>query len=346
MQQGAYISGAAHGVLILWALVAGFFLSAGDPLPVETMEVSVLTAEEFAALTVPDLPQPAEVAVPEPVVPPPPPPEPAPSQAAAEAEIAPEPAPAPEPPAPPPVEAVPDQPITPDQPPTPPEADRVAPDIAPAPPEEAEIAPEVTPEVSPDAEAQQVAEEAPATAPEEAATEIVTEAETPASAAPVRSIRPMARPRTLPAAPTPDPAPETDPDPAPDPADAIADALAEAVAVPDTPPVPAGPPLTSGERDVFRVAVQDCWVVDVGSQAADVTVTIAFSLDQTGKVQGDSLRLLSAEGGEGAAANSAFNAARRAILRCQKGGYPLPPDKYDHWRDVEMTFNPTNMRIK
>ena len=69
-----------------------------------------------------------------------------------------------------------------------------------------------------------------------------------------------------------------------------------------------------------------------------------MSLDRDGKVVGSSLRRLSASGGSENAANVAFEAARRAILRCQRGGYKLPIEKYDHWRDVEITFNPEKMR--
>jgi hypothetical protein len=43
-----------------------------------------------------------------------------------------------------------------------------------------------------------------------------------------------------------------------------------------------------------------------------------------------------------AAVTSAFEAARRAIVRCQGSGFPLPPEKYEQWREVLMTFNPTN----
>ena len=41
-----------------------------------------------------------------------------------------------------------------------------------------------------------------------------------------------------------------------------------------------------------------------------------------------------------------IEAARRAIIRCGADGYKLPPEKYDQWRDIEMTFNPEKMRIK
>ena len=107
-----------------------------------------------------------------------------------------------------------------------------------------------------------------------------------------------------------------------------------------------GPPLTQGETEGFRIAVQDCWVVDVGSQAADVSVTVGFDMDRSGRVVGSSLRMLSAEGGTGPAVDTAFQAARRAILRCQGDGYNLPPEKFDQWKSVEMTFNPESMRIR
>ena len=38
--------------------------------------------------------------------------------------------------------------------------------------------------------------------------------------------------------------------------------------------------------------------------------------------------------------------ARRAVLRCQRGGYDLPPEKYDQWREIELTFNPEGMQFR
>ena len=70
MGQGAYISGIAHVALILWALVGGLFLRADDPLPVETMDVSVLTPEEFDQLVAAAQPAPApdQAVTPEPAL--------------------------------------------------------------------------------------------------------------------------------------------------------------------------------------------------------------------------------------------------------------------------------------
>ena len=243
--------------------------------------------------------------------------------------------------------------------PVPRPAPRVAPEAVPEPLPEAEIAPEVQDTVvqSETAEPSE-AEEQQATAPEAATTEIVTEAEEPARA-PTSSMRPRARPNRpvvaseAPAEPE-DPAQtapaetaaaEVEDTAVEDKASAIAGALEEALAG-ATAQAPSGPPLTQGERDGFRIAVQDCWVVDVGSQAANVTVTIGFDMDRSGRVVGSSLQMLAAEGGDARAVETAFQSARRAILRCQGDGYNLPVDKFDQWKSVEMTFNPESMRIR
>ena len=87
------------------------------------------------------------------------------------------------------------------------------------------------------------------------------------------------------------------------------------------------------------------WNVDVGSEAARVTLTVAFDLDPQGRVQGD-IRRVGGQGGSEAAIEAAFQSARRAILRCQGDGYQLPQDKYDQWKQIEMTFNPDEMRLR
>ncbi len=103
--------------------------------------------------------------------------------------------------------------------------------------------------------------------------------------------------------------------------------------------------MTGSGRDSFRIAVNRCWNVDPGSVAARVTVEVAFNLDRDGTVTGNEVRLLSSQGDSGAV-DTAFQAARRAILRCQSGGYQLPADKYDQWQEVVITFDPSGMRLR
>jgi hypothetical protein len=153
--------------------------------------------------------------------------------------------------------------------------------------------------------------------------------------------------------PTPQPPPQPAPTPDAVPADAIADALAAALAGQSSTPAPSpgatgglGAGLTSGERDAFRLAVQRCWRVDVGGQSANVVVTVRFELNPDGTVLNDRVDLISADGGTSDAQRTAFENARSAILRCQRGGFPLPADKYDLWRQVEAVFNPEGMRLR
>ena len=103
--------------------------------------------------------------------------------------------------------------------------------------------------------------------------------------------------------------------------------------------------MTGGEKDAFRLAVNACWNVDPGAEWARVTVTVGFSLGQDGRVVGD-VRMISASGGNDAQTSTAFQAARRAILRCGSSGYKLPPEKYDQWQNVEITFDPSGMRLR
>lgn len=380
MQTGTKISAVAHVGLLAVAFLGGAFQS--EPLPFEVQEVSVISAEDFAALTggatVPEVTEaPVAPVVPDPVAPlentptpepaPEPLPDPEPPQVAQPPadDPLPDPAPAPEPepvaepepqvqtpetttlltpPTPDPVAETP-QPLETAPRPRPRPVERVAPEPVAPPPPEAQPAPEVTPEVAAEEGAETPQEQQEATAPEEATDRIEPEAQETAVLAPKSSPRPPARRPQRPAQPTPDDATATQSTPAPEATQAaVNDALAAALggAAPDA---PSGPPMTAGEKDNLRLAVQQCWVVDVGSRAANVTVTVGLSLDRNGKVQGD-IRMLSAEGGSPVEAETAFQSARRAILRCQKTGYDLPAEKYGQWRDIEMTFNPERMRIK
>jgi hypothetical protein len=114
-----------------------------------------------------------------------------------------------------------------------------------------------------------------------------------------------------------------------------------------TPRGPTGPPLTGGEKEGLRVAVQQCWNTgSLSSEALLVTVVVSVEMATDGKPQSNSIQMLSAIGGSNEAAKQAFEAARRAIIRCGARGYDLPSDKYEQWREIEMTFNPERMRIK
>lgn len=374
---GTIFSGLGHVGLIVW-LIAGWGFSA-EPLRIETMDISVISGEDFDQMRARATPDPGDASPDAPV--PPQIDEASPPLPAADAPA--QPAPAPEqveppsselpPPLPPeaPLTEVTDTPPVPPAPPvappptpdvavsdtpTPQQAPTVASTISQPPPQDAQVDDVVREAVVPDdtANAEIVAQEQDATAPEETTTQIVIQ-----DLAPTTSARPSTRPsrpvpvstQTQTAAVEPPPAPVETPasqETAPQetaPQEDVAAALEAALAGAADPAIAAGPPMTGAERDSFRIAVNRCWNVDPGSVAARVTVEVAFNLDRDGAVQGNNVRLLSSQG-DASAVDTAFNAARRAILRCQSGGYQLPADKYDQWQEVVITFDPSGMRLR
>lgn len=220
-------------------------------------------------------------------------------------------------------------------------APRVDSTPAPAPPTDAEKARKVEKATVPDANADKTSEEKTEKAPDQASTEIVTEAnKADESSAPVRSRRPEGRPARL--------AEETESQ-ASDIEKALAEAQAEQKAasngeVAKVPAAPSGPPLTKGEEEGLRLAVQECWNINPSTESARITVTLAFSMERNGMPTVSSIKLISSSDGSPAAVQSAFETAKRAIIRCAKGGYDLPVEKYDRWRNIEIKFNPEQMR--
>ncbi len=369
MNTGQYISGAAHIGLIGWALLGGVFKPA--PEPFEVTEVAMISAEEFdammasteapsldsemVALTPPDpetvepeapkadseQPAPA-IAEPDQAAPPPEP-EQAPDVAAL---LPPEPpaevedvAPVLVPPVEAPVTAAPDLSDRPQTRPT----TRVAPEPVAPPEPDVKIDDIAQDEAVDDGAAEVQREQQEQTAEEEAATEIVTEAEA-SNSAPSTSVRPRTRPTRV-AQPAPEP--ETDTGTQDAVADALAQALAGGTAETTTPSRPSGPPLTSGEKDALRVAVQKCWNTGaLSTEALRTTVVVSVQMNQDGTPETGTIRMVDSQGGSSGSASQAFQAARRAIIRCGARGFDLPAEKYEQWREIEMTFNPEKMRIK
>ena len=99
--------------------------------------------------------------------------------------------------------------------------------------------------------------------------------------------------------------------------------------------------------NALRVAVSQCWNVgSLSTDALNTTVVVGFDMQPSGIPVTSSITFLDSSGGTAAAAQQAYEAARRAIVRCGAKGFDLPSDKYDQWKEIEMTFNPEQMRIR
>lgn len=337
MQTGTKISGVLHLGALGLALFGGFLFRADRIEPIQVSNVSVITLEDFAAMqstapepspevaTAPEIkqPEPAEPVnevAPE-IVQPSVPVEPTPAPEEQLAIVAPEPTPAP----------------------------RIDTQSAPKPDPNAKEAETTQKEAVPEEAATKTVEPIKEQAPKEAATEIVTEAEKPGEFAPTTSSVPRSRPRDMKErvaklnAPEPkdEPVVETPKD---NTADEIAKALAQAEAENNKPAVPQGPPLTGGEREGLVLAVQKCWNVPVGLQNADdLIVMLAVELNPDGSLASKP-RLIDPVGSSSGSIQQAFEAGRRALIRCAP--YDLPSEKYEQWRQIEVVFNPKDMVVK
>jgi hypothetical protein len=316
------------------------------------------------------LPAPVREPEPEPLPEPDPEPVPEPVEPDAVVEVVPDPEPVTEAPVsetPQPEFVLPSvAPVLPDVRPKPKPAPVIAPDPVDAPDEPAEPAVEAQPEVTeiPDPEPPPPEPEVEPATQQDTGETTLTEAnqdDTPSTIAPTSSARPQRRPEAPiePAieeqAPATETAAETAPEePAPEePAatdtaaeDALAAALAEAVAAEDA-PAPAGPPMTVGEKEGLRVAVEACWNVGaLSTEALGTAIKVFVDVAPDGRPITGSISLEGFSGGSEAAANQAFEAARRAIIRCGAEGFPLPPEKYDEWKELELNFDASGMRMR
>jgi hypothetical protein len=177
------------------------------------------------------------------------------------------------------------------------------------------------------------------------------------------SIRPRTRPETLPEEPEvevataePPESAELNVQPVDDTAteDAIAALLEEASDAPAEDTVadaggqdlPQGPPLTGGEMGDISSSIARKW--NLGAASTDtmstmIVVRVSFAPD--GKPT--NFELLEAEGPTQTGIDKLYESARRAVNRAYAdGGLPLPPDKYDTWRVLDLVFDANGMRLR
>jgi hypothetical protein len=232
--------------------------------------------------------------------------------------------------------------VAPEDNPVPEAADIVTDTVTEAPEDDVTVDDTAQSETAPATDATVVEETNEQTAPEQTTTEIVTEAEEQPSTAPTQSKRPGRKPKP----------PVAEAATAPSLQDTINEAVTEAnadTAVENNVNEGGGTssPITREEKGAFTLGIQRCWNVGaLGTDALAVSVVVAFTMDRDGKPQGNSIRMIASEGGAGDAVTRAYEAARRAIIRCGASGYGLPAEKYDQWQEVEVTFNASSKQIR
>src|SRR5215472_2795988 len=108
------------------------------------------------------------------------------------------------------------------------------------------------------------------------------------------------------------------------------------------PVAPLGPQLTTSEIDVVKSQIERCWNPPAGAKEAhDLVVDIEATVAEDGRVLTAQITSTARLGDPfyRAAAESAV----RAVLNPQCLPLKLPPEKYEQWKTLDLTFNPKDL---
>lgn len=110
--------------------------------------------------------------------------------------------------------------------------------------------------------------------------------------------------------------------------------------------LPQGPPLTGGEMGNISSAIARKWNLGASStDAMSSTVVIRVSFSQDGTPV--DFQLIESDGPSQSGIDRLYETARRAVNRAyQDGGLPLPADKYETWRVLDLVFDANGMRAR
>ena len=104
-------------------------------------------------------------------------------------------------------------------------------------------------------------------------------------------------------------------------------------------------PILAFKPEILRklvLNIRQCWNVPIGLENDSSNVIImGIKLGIDGNLEEDPINL---SPNSGVGMIRAYEAARRAVLRCQP--YKLPADAYEYWREMEIELDPSEMVVK
>jgi hypothetical protein len=100
--------------------------------------------------------------------------------------------------------------------------------------------------------------------------------------------------------------------------------------------------MTTSELDLLRQQFTECWNPPAGAKDAhDLNVEIRIQVNQDATVR--SARITSQDRMGDPFYRAAAESALRAVLNPHCSPLRVPPDKYDLWKDITLTFNPKDL---
>ena len=104
-------------------------------------------------------------------------------------------------------------------------------------------------------------------------------------------------------------------------------------------------PILAFKPEILRklvLNIRQCWNVPVGLENDSSNVIImGIKLGIDGNLEEDPVNL---SPNSGVGMIQAYEAARRAVIRCQP--YKLPADAYEYWQEMEIELDPSEMVVK
>ena len=97
--------------------------------------------------------------------------------------------------------------------------------------------------------------------------------------------------------------------------------------------------MTADEMSALRERMKSCWNPPQGATShVELRTVVKVELNEDGSLAGVPQII---EAPSGTYARSAPESVVRAIRRCEP--YTLPAEKYDEWREIEITFDPVDL---
>ena len=94
----------------------------------------------------------------------------------------------------------------------------------------------------------------------------------------------------------------------------------------------------------FPQNIAQCWNHGaLPAEAQGIRLLLSVALADTGLPEAESIRLVEASPGSADAVEQAYQAARRAILRCGRAAVARPAPAELHGRTLEITFDPSGV---
>lgn len=106
---------------------------------------------------------------------------------------------------------------------------------------------------------------------------------------------------------------------------------------------PIGEKLSVSEEDAFRAQIEKCWNVPVGARDVENIIVELFMVINPDRTLRDARITDQARYNTDTFFRAVADSALRAVKSPLCSPFQLPPDKYDSWNRMTVTFNPKDM---